>query len=242
MDDRQVNFFQWFIEQFRQILKSSNAYWAKFSDFAFSNRVFWFGFICLTIGIGSEAMVQIFMTDYTQKALAGDVELSGQLSNILGIEPDKFADFFAEQLMLIKKQNVLQIVFLPFIAYFFIYLFGSAIHMVLKIFGYIPAETKCTYDTTLSIVCLSLMPAVFAVIPLVGSMIATVWILLLLVRGVSKIYGITFWQSFTAVLFPAFLIKMLWTTALTSLVLALPTVYFEEPLWDSLQKGLSTLF
>ncbi|MDA0713584.1 MAG: YIP1 family protein [bacterium] len=242
MEDREVNFYQWFIGQFCQILKSSRMYWNKFNNFEFSNRVFWFGFICLTVGIGFEALMQIFMSEYTQIALAGDAELAGKLAGILGIEPEKFTEFFADQLILLKKQNVLQLALLPFISYFFIYLFASAIHMVLKIFGYISTETKFTYDTTLSIVCFSLAPAVFALIPLVGSMIATVWILLLLVRGVSKIYSLTFWQSISAVLFPAFLIKMLWTTAVASLVLALPTVYFEEPLWDSLQKGFSALF
>lgn len=227
-----MNFSRWFYFYFTKILKSSRNFWNDFELPQQNTYVIWFGFICLLIGLGLEAFSQFLLVDMTQQALSQDAHLVDQLAAIFKMSPVKWTEFFSAQLIFSKKQSVLMIALLPIAPYFAIYLFAGALHFFMNIFGYI-RSFEPSYDRTLSIVCFSLAPAVFTVIPIIGIWIATIWVLLLLVRGLCKNYQLTFFKSLISVLVPAFLIKMIWVFAMQSLVAAMPNSYFEHPLLNS---------
>jgi len=242
MNSHEKNFLHWFCFNFAKIIKSSNRFWHELQIEENNTRVVWFGFICIFIGIGLEAFMQIILIETSQYAVLHDANLVNDLSGILKMAPEKFSIYFNEQLLLLKKQNVLILFFLLFIAYFFLHLFASAVHFLLHVFGFVSAKVAKPYDATLHIICFSMAPIIIAGIPLIGSWIATIWVLILLTRGLSQIYKLTLFQSLMTVLIPAFAIKMMWSVALSTLALAMPNPYFERSLLSVLKKGLAYLF
>jgi hypothetical protein len=222
-------FSRWFYFHFVKILKTPRNFWNELELPEYNAYVIWFGFICLFVGLGFEEIIQFFLVDMTQQALIWDAHLVDRLAVVFKMPVEKYADFFSAQLVFSKKQSVLMILLLPVVPYFVIYLFAGALHFFMNIFGYI-RSFEPSYERTLCIVCFSFAPAIFTVIPIVGIWIATVWILMLLVKGLSKNYQLTFFKSLTSVLVPALLIKMIWVFAMQFLVNAMPNFYFENPL------------
>ncbi len=222
-------FSRWFYFHFVKILKAPRNFWNDFELPEHNAYVIWFGFICLFFGIGLEACSQFWLVDLTQQALIQDTNLLDQLATVFKMPPEKWTEFFSKQLVFSKKESALMILLLPVAPYFVIYLFAGALHFSMNIFGYI-RSFEPSYDRTLSIVCFSTAPAIFTVIPVVGIWIATVWILMLLVKGLCKNYQLTFFKSLISVLLPAFLIKMIWISAMQSLLAAMPNSYFDHPL------------
>ncbi|MBH1988683.1 MAG: YIP1 family protein [Myxococcaceae bacterium] len=184
-----------------KLLRSPSSYFETLSLSAPGNRFITQGFFFLWFGIFSEQATLYFLT-----------RLAKTSPRILEL-------ISAQQFNLIQNENVLQLVLSPLIAFFGIYLFSSLLHVFLKIASANPTELD--YDKTLNLVAVCQLPRLFSFIPLLGPAIAQIWVLMLMMKGIQKFYGIRYLHSIVCILMGVFFLKICWGSALQLIALSL---------------------
>ena len=184
------------------ILKSPTAFFEQF-DFESANRkTLIIGTACLCFGLIGDALNQFLLT-----FLASHFKAALEMVSL-------------EQIELTRKIAWITLGTSPITAFCAIYLFAGALHITLKAFAQ-SAPHELRYESTLHLAALCQIPMVFTIIPLLGSLIASIWALILLIKGLKQAYGISAWLAFICSILPALLIKFCWGSALQLLALSL---------------------
>ena len=184
------------------ILKTPTQFFSNFKPELVSRRTSIMGIGCLFLGIFFSSVAQLYFVH-----AAKDQESVKKL-----VTP--------EQLLILKNQSLLELFFSPLTAFFGIILFASALHFFIR--GLIQKNQKmASYDTTLSIVSWCQVPMLFCVVPALGPMVSTVWVFVLLLKGLKEVYGLSTFAAFIFILTPALFLKMTWSSALQILALSL---------------------
>ncbi|MEI6790719.1 MAG: YIP1 family protein, partial [Myxococcaceae bacterium] len=150
------------------LLKSPTAFFSSFQFETKNSKTLLLGTACLFFGLFSESGIQIYL-----------VSLATTFKPVLDLIP-------LSQLEIIRKEALLTLVFSPIIAFFGIYLFAGALHLTLRGFSFGDA-TKIRYESTLHLVALCQLPMLFAIIPVFGPMVASIWVFVLLMKGLRQI-------------------------------------------------------
>lgn len=183
------------------LLKSPSAFFQALKLESLGNKTLFLGSACLWFGLFFESATQIYL-----------VSIAGTLKQVLDIIPLK-------QLEVIKKEALLSLAFSPIIAFFGIYLFASALHLTIKGFGF-SSSPNLRYDNTLYLCALCQTPMLFGIIPLIGPLLASVWVFVLLTTALRQIYGLSSLAAFVCILPPALSLKLIWNSALQLLALS----------------------
>lgn len=160
------------------------------------------GTACLCFGIFSEAATQIGLLSYFDKL--------PELSTLLT----------PQQVDLVKKEAWISLALSPVIAFFGIYLFAGGLHIVIKGFWSNP-NSQFQYDNTLYLCAQCQLPIIFSVVPIVGPIIASLWVFILLTQALKHFYGISSWLAPFYILIPSLFLKLTWGSALQLIALSL---------------------
>ncbi len=185
----------------RALLKSPSVFFKTLKLESLGTRTLFLGAACLWFGLFCEAAVQILLVSFakTSKPLLELVPLP--------------------QLEIIRKEALLSLSFSPVIAFFGIYLFASALHVVIKGFNFSDSK-NLRYETTLYLCALCQVPMLFAFIPIIGPLLSSVWVFVLLTKALKEIYGLSYIAAFACILPPALFLKLSWNSALQLLALS----------------------
>lgn len=185
----------------RLLLKSPNTFFSELRPETLGNKALFLGIACLWFGTFCESATQFLLVTFAHGA-----------KPILDLIP-------VGQLELIKKEALINLSFSPVIAFFGIYLFSGALHVVIKGFGFSDSK-NLRYETTLYLCALCQAPMLFAIIPVIGPPVASVWVLVLLMKALRQIYGLSSIGAFASILPPAIFLKLSWSSALQLLALS----------------------
>ncbi len=189
-------------QNIRFLLKSPSEFFSKFDAQFISSKTTLVGLFCMFWGIIWGAMMQLYVLQFAKN------------------DPSLEKIFPAHQIELIEKQATLELMASPLTAFFGLTLFASALHFLIR--GYAAQRGKTpSYELTFGMVCWALVPMLFSIIPLVGPMIATVWVFALLVKALKQRYELSPWLAFFSILTPALFLKFTWGSALQLLALSL---------------------
>lgn len=183
------------------LLKSPSAFFSSFQFESRNNKTLFLGTLCLWFGIFCESGVQIYL-----------ISVAKTFKPILDLIP-------LSQLELIRKEAFLSLMASPVIAFFGIYLFAGALHITLRGFSFSGVQ-NLRYETTLHMVALSQIPMIFALIPVIGPLFASVWVFVILMKGLTQVYGLSSLAAFVSILPPALFLKLSWSSALQLLALS----------------------
>ena len=183
------------------ILKSPSLFFANFKFDSKNTQTLLIGTACLCFGIFAESSTQILLTS-----------VASNFKPLLDLVP-------AAQLELVRKEAFLSLVSSPVIAFFGIYLFAGALHLTLKAFSF-SGKQNLRYETTLHLVSLCQIPMLFSAVPVFGPIVASIWVLVLLMKGLTEVYGLSNLVAFASILPPALFLKLSWNSALQLLALS----------------------
>ncbi len=113
----------------------------------------------------------------------------------------------------ITGQPLVMFLLSPLILVIALGLAGGITHVMLLLFR----GARHGFDTTIRVFCYSYSPLIFGVVPVVGTVVGTVWMLGLAIIGLREAHDTTTWKAGFAVLLP-FLI-LLGTIAIVMMVL-----------------------
>ena len=181
------------------ILKAPTAFFAQFPFESKNTQTLLVGTACLCFGIFAESGTQILISDFASHFKA--------LTDLIP----------AHQLELVRKEAFLSLIASPLVAFFGIYLFAGALHLSLRAFS---TQANLRYETTLHLVSLSQIPMILSAVPLFGPIVASVWVFVLLMKGLTQIYSLSKLAAFVCILLPALFLKLSWNSALQLLALS----------------------
>jgi hypothetical protein len=185
----------------RQLLKSPNVFFQTLRPESLNNKTLFLGAACLWFGILCESGMQFLLSS-----------TASTVKPMLELIPLK-------QFELIKKEALLTLGLSPVIAFFGIYLFASALHVVLRGFNFVRSN-NFNYETTLYLCALCQVPMLFCIIPVIGPPVASVWVFVLLMKAMRQVYGLSNLEAFASILPPALFLKLSWNSALQLLALS----------------------
>ncbi len=186
----------------RLILKSPSEFFVQFDQQFISGKTTFLGLFCMLWGIIWGAMMQLYLLQFARS------------------DPGFEKMFPVSQIELIEKQATLELMASPITAFFGLTLFASALHFLIR--GYAQQRGKNpSYEVTFGLVCWSLVPMLFSIIPLAGPTIGTVWSFALLMKALKHRYELSPWLAFFSILTPALFLKFTWGSALQLLALSL---------------------
>ena len=154
----------------------------------------WFGIFC-------ESLVQVYF-----------VSVARTMKPVLDLIP-------LAQLELIQKEGFLTLAASPIIAFFGIYLFAGALHFVITGFGFSTSK-DLKYENTLTLVSVCQKPMLWAALPLVGPILASVLVFMRLFQGLRANYKLSPVAAFASILLPALFLKLSWGSALQLIALS----------------------
>jgi hypothetical protein len=222
-----MSFVSWYFATLRHVLRAPNEFWARIQSEREAGWAIWFGAICILIGLGLDASLQIYLIDWMQVALRQKGELVVALAKMFNMQEAEFLTQFSTQLAVLQKQSWLVLLLLPVISFFAIHLFAGALYVTLRGFGFVGAKQSLPYESVLRIVAFAQAPIVFTFVPMLGPWIAAIWFVVLMVKGLKSHYQLGSFSGAVAVLAPAFFLKMTWGSALQLMAISVPNQYFE---------------
>lgn len=90
----------------------------------------------------------------------------------------------------------------PAILLAFLWIGAGASHLLLLVLG----GARHGFGTTLRVFCYAYSPGIFGIIPLIGGLIGSVWMLVVLIVGLREAHETAGWKPAVAVLLPFFLL------------------------------------
>ncbi len=97
----------------------------------------------------------------------------------------------------------------PFILLVMLFVSAGMAHVLLAIFR----GAHHGFGTTLRVFCYAYSPGIFGVIPILGGLVGSIWMVVLLVIGLREAHETTGWKAALAVLLPVFLFLTLMVLA-----------------------------
>lgn len=216
---RLVPFMKWYIDSFKRVIFSPNAFFADESVRKNATRASWFAAISLAVGVGGQAVVELLMAQSTYLLLANDSNSLSDVASLLGQSGPGFEQAFLSQLQVFRTEKVVVLALLPFISFFTLHLFAGLLHLVLRGIG--PGGNEnVKYEHLLATVAYAFAPFVFSPIPLLGPLVASAWAFYLVLIGVKQLYSLGPFTRLILVFFPAVALRSLWAFALSTLAFA----------------------
>ena len=191
-----------------------------------SNRAFLFGLLVLFTGqivsaywliaVAGQSLDLIFQGSPEQAILGallgkGDAQVSTQELSYL--------------VHAASVQAHVEFILAPVIAFFAIHLIAGGCHFLGRSMQSDDAVPP-PFDATLRWVAYAHAPFIFAAVPSLGSLLATGWTGILLVRGLVAFYGLSFARALVTVGSLGLLLKVFWASALHRISLYLLTTFF----------------
>lgn len=102
----------------------------------------------------------------------------------------------------------------PGILLVMLYVAAGVTHLLLRLLG----DGRHGFDTTLRVFCYAHSPALFGIIPLLGGLVGSIWMVVLLVIGLREAQGTDGWKAALAVLLPFMVLMGLMIVAFMILV------------------------
>jgi len=102
----------------------------------------------------------------------------------------------------------------PFAAVLGVFLIGGLYHLLLMLMD----GAGGGYRGTVRVLCYSAGPAVFGIVPILGSVVGTVWWVVLAIVGLRNVHRIETWKAAVAVLVPVVLLVLLTVLAVIAAV------------------------
>ncbi len=227
MNKKKIPFFRWFFIQLRYILKKPNEFFSQGEPQKFSIRSVWFGAICLCVGLGCQAIIEMAILDWSE----GFFQLSPQdftgFMTLLFPQGDGNLLDFLQILHVLKVQKQVTLVLLPFIAFFSIYLLAGVLHLMLRGLNLHPHKGG-SYESTLQLVAYCQAPMFFSFLPLLGPIVAPIWTLILLFRGIKNLYAGGVAYKFLAAILPGFFVRLMWLSSLEMIASSLAQDTFDS--------------
>jgi hypothetical protein len=121
----------------------------------------------------------------------------------------------ASQLGMDALNPVVSFLLAPLILIFSLFLSAGVVHLLLKLFD----GAQHGFGTTLRVLCYAYSPMIFGIIPVLGSIVGGVWMLVLLIIGLREAHEADGWKAVLAVLLP-FVLAMGFLLFLIFVVLA----------------------
>lgn len=220
-------FIKWYFGSLKAALKQPHKFFLRSFQNGFSPRDIWFGAICLIWGLGWQAASEIWFIGLSEQTLLETPHLVERFSQIFSGGPDMVNSFVA-QIGLLKVERQITLVLLPFVAVFSIYLFAGILHVSLKALGMGPTIVV-PYERTLQVVSYAQAPMVLAPIPLLGPIVAPLWVVVLLFLGIKKLHPNRFASRFASIAFPALMLKMLWASSIQVMAMSISDEVVAKP-------------
>lgn len=181
------------------LLRRPTTFFRELSPASLGPKVTLLGVFCLFVGNVCSGLTQFFLASIDPVFFNGMIKPA--------------------EIVLMKKQAILTLLFSPAIAFFGIFLFASALHFLIK--NLISANLPTSYETTVRLVALAQVPMLFSIVPLLGPIIAPIWSFILLMKALKGFYGLSLFMAVMSTLAPALFLKLTWGWALQMLSLSL---------------------
>lgn len=106
-----------------------------------------------------------------------------------------------------------RVIFLPFVMVAAFFIMAGLFHLALTLLG----STPCPFETTLRVTCYSAGPLILSILPICGNTIGQIWMVVLLIIGLTHCQKASLMTAIVAVLFPVILF-----VGCCSLLIAIP--------------------
>lgn len=208
MEATKPPFFPWFFRVSVELVRRPRDFFSsmRWTEIPI-NRAILFGFLCLCVGGGFRAWMELRMVDLSLNALSVDPDSFKTLGELFSLAPQEdIISVLTHRLRGYQVEKWLEFALTPIISYFSVYLFAGALWFFFRF----SLLYKGPYENILRLSSLAQVPLLFSAIPVLGPPVALVWVLILLSIGFQSLHESRTFSRFFAMLSAVFLVRTMW--------------------------------